>query len=141
MVEKNEDKKDERVASIIARTALHPVGDEEKGLTYITRFQAILFPLLDTIIDEKNYIIDVATYLEKKAMAEFKKDKVTLKKLLKTIPDVPDPAKEMLHSTTLWNKSVGGAHIKRAFDLAETDLTSQGHDDDMFKEHGFEDED
>lgn len=133
--------KEERVASIIARTALHPQGEEEKGLTYITRYQAILFPLLDTIIKEKDHILDIATFLEKKAKAEFTKDKKTLAGLLKNIPVVPDPAKEMLHSTTLWNKSVGGAHIKRAFDLAETDLNARDENDDLFKEPKFEDED
>jgi hypothetical protein len=128
--------KEERVASIIARTALKPEGEQEKGLTYITRYQAILFPLLDTVIAEKNHILAVASFLEDKAKAEFKGDKKSLAALLKKIPTVPDPAEIMLHSTTLWNKSVGGAHIKRAFDL-----NSREEDNDLFKEPKFEDED
>lgn len=116
------------VAGQIADTLLNTSRDRAKEFTYITRYQAILFPLLDTVIVGKNHIIAIAEYMEGKAQGL---SEAKLKALYKKASEIPDLAEQLLYSTTQWNKSIGGAHIKRSFDLAETDLTNKDEPDLM----------
>lgn len=121
------DKREESVAGKIATLSLSPERGKMKEFTYISRFQATLFPLLDTIIRARKYILEVALYMEdpKAYEKEMKKQGLPIQ------PIIPDLAEELLYSTSQWQRSVGKDDnlLSRSFDLAIADIQSQAGKD------------
>jgi hypothetical protein len=129
MPNKPEENKEEPISrgSVVGQIAsliLNPAKDKLKEFTYINRYQASLFPLLDTIIIGRQYVLEVQAYLMSKE--EYRK---AAKKVHKSIiPEMPDLASVMLYSTAQWQKSIGGKNFEKGIELAlaETEKEKDG---------------
>ena len=114
------------VAGQIASLALNPSREKIKEFTYINRFQATLFPLLDTIIAGRKYLLEIALYLQNPI--EYKKTMKQQK--LPQEPVLPNLAEELLYSTAQWQKSIAGKNLERGLDLATAEIESKAGEDD-----------
>lgn len=128
------------VAGQIAGVLLNP-GKQIKQFTRITRFQAEVFPLFDTIIKGRQHIIEIAFYNENP-----KAYKTAMRKIDPEhpgIPVVPDLADTYLTSIAEWQRSISGDDnfTKITSDLAVEDIrASSNNGKDGLGDFGDDDE-
>jgi hypothetical protein len=115
------------VTGQIASMALNPRKDKLKEFTYINRYQATLFPLLDTIICGRKYVLEVAEFLINPD--EYKKKAKRNKRPI--IPVMPDLASELLYSTAQWQKSLSGKNLEHAADFIIAEIEKEKSDSGM----------
>ena len=108
----------------IASLTLNPARHLLRQFTYINRYQASLFPLLDTIISGRQYVLEVQAYLNDRVL--YSKEAKKVHKPL--IPEMPDLASVMLESIAAWQKSIGGKNFEKGLELAlaETEKERDG---------------
>jgi len=133
------DDKSKSVAGQIAGKLLDP-GINLKQFTRITKFQAEIFPLFDTIIAGRKHIIEIAFYNENpaayaKAMRKENKEHPG-------IPIVPDLATILLTSIAEWQRSISGDDnfTKITADLATEDIRASGDSNNIFSKYDEFDE-
>lgn len=109
------------VTGQIASLALNPAKNKLKEFTYITRYQASLFPLLDTIIMGRKYVLEVAEFL----MNPDAYKKLAKREKRPLIPAMPDLASELLYSTAQWQKSIKGSNLEHASDFIIAEIEKE----------------
>ncbi len=111
----------------------NPTRDKLRETTYINRYQASLFPLLDTLNRAWDYVIAQSWYIANKA--EYKKRYPELAAAAKKVrgkseePLPPDLADELLVRISQWNRSIAGRTVEKMSDLALAQIESQMQDD------------
>ena len=111
----------------------NPTRDKLRETTYINRYQASLFPLLDTLNRAWDYVIAQAWYI--KDVKEYKKKYPKLAEEAKKTrgnsiePLPPDLADELLVRISQWNRSIAGRTVEKMSDLALAQIESQMQED------------
>ena len=108
------------VAGKIADALLNPTNEKLREFTYITKFQAQQFPLLNTVIDGIKYAIEIAMFMENPDVYK----KLARKEQRNPIPFPPNLAEELLVHTSVWQRSLGGKTQEKLAELAEAEITS-----------------
>lgn len=106
----------------IVEYVFNPTRDKIREVTIIDRMQGRLFPIIDMINGDRQYLLEIAAYREDKtAFREvYGRDK----------PLPPNSLDDLLYRTAQWQKSVGGINLNRATEIALTEVEAKAMEDE-----------
>lgn len=103
--------------------AFNPTRDKIREVTSIDRIQGRLLPQLDIMDVVWQHIVEIAL---------FRQDAEEYERVFeKARPIPPNLIDEFTYRTAQWQKSVGGANLKSAIDLALAETESRATDEDI----------
>ena len=103
----------------IADMTLNPTREKIREVTVVDIIQGHLFPILDTLNTEWDYILKISMFRQNKdAYAELYPDA--------PVPVSPDTVDNFTYRTAQWQKSIRGRGLEHAVDLAKSQQESEG---------------
>jgi hypothetical protein len=103
----------------IADYLLNPTREKIREVTVVDIIQGHLFPILDTLNAEWNYVFQVAMYRQNKDVyAEMFPHE--------PVPISPDTIDNFTYRTAQWQKSIRGRGMDNGVDLAKSQQESEG---------------